>query len=603
MIEEGTRLDDGEGAFDLLAGLTARLASTARLEQIVDTVLEEIVALGFGAVWMAVLDEPSGHLLTVKEVIDGVDTTHEMPKIFMLDMRQPIGHGFRERRMINVVDPDALHIIEQPDDPVPPGALALPRVIYEHLRGHPFACGPLLGSRGQPVGALGLSSYRGQQPIPDAVLGKGLLRAFMDHLGIAMERALHIARLERMNADLVKAQEAIARDARLKAVGELAAAVAHDLNNLSGIALMAVSVGARSPEAASEALQPIERATRAIGDLVARLQRVARAGATDAAAAEQATASPGLIVEDILLMMAPVLREHSIAVELDAPTVPRVRADPALLHQVVLNLVLNARDALQEVPPERRALRIRLRDDDGLVRILVADSGPGIAPHAMAQLFHPFVTTKGTDHLGLGLAAAHASLEHLGGSLVGRNSPSGGAVFEVTLEMAPAEARPERPPQEIRETPAREASPAVQPGQPIEHAGRATDPADILVVDDDHDVVHIVSVLLEPLGHRVTTATTADQALDLAASRTFDLVLCDVGMPRRSGLDICQTLRKGGFGGKIILMTGWDGDKIQADQRAAASDRLLRKPFLGADLLHVIESMLADERESRAKEK
>ncbi|HWM86855.1 MAG TPA: response regulator [Kofleriaceae bacterium] len=579
MIEVGSELETGGGAFDLLAGLTARLASTARLDEIVDTVLDEIVALGFGAVWMAVLDETSGHLLTVKEVIDGVDTTQEMPKIFMLDMRQPIGHGFRERRMVNIEDPDSLHIIENPDDVIPPGVLALPRVIYEHLRGHPFACGPLLGSRGQPVGALGLSSYRGKQPIPDALFGKGLLRAFMDHLGIAMERALHITRLERMNAELVRAQEAIARDARLKAVGELAAAVAHDLNNLSGIALMAVSVGSRSPEAAMEALPPIERANRAIGELVARLQRVARAGAGEAAS-DRSTANPGQTVEDILLMMAPVLREHSITVELEVAAVPLASADPALLHQVMLNLVLNARDALLLVPPDRRVLRIRVRDDEGAIRIIVSDTGPGIAPEAMTQLFHPFVTTKGGDHVGLGLAAAHASLQHLGGQLVGRNSPAGGAVFEVTLEPARAAAvgTPTAPP---------------TPRPPTPETAGAVDQADILVVDDDQDVVHIVSVLLQPLGHRVTTATSADQALDLASHRPFDLILCDVGMPRRSGLDICHALRTSGFDGKIILMTGWDGDKIQADERAGQCDWLLRKPFLGSDLLQVVEDMLA----------
>ncbi|HEY4055284.1 MAG TPA: GAF domain-containing protein, partial [Kofleriaceae bacterium] len=178
--------------FERLAALTARLASTAKLEEIVDAVLGQLLDLGFGAVWMAVLDETTGNLITLKEVIDGVDTTHEMPPVFALDMRQPVGHGFRERRMVNIHEPDSLFIMEGFDDVVPDGRLALPRVIYDHMRGHPFACGPLLGSRGQPVGALGLSSYRGREPIPDALFTTGLLRAFMDHLGIAMERALHV---------------------------------------------------------------------------------------------------------------------------------------------------------------------------------------------------------------------------------------------------------------------------------------------------------------------------------------------------------------------------------------------------------------------------
>lgn len=557
-----------ETSFVLLARLTAQLASTARLDEMVDTVLRQIVELGFGAVWMAVLDEPSGNLHTLKEVIDGIDTTHEMPKIFMLDTRQPIGHGFRERRMINIVAPDSLYIIDNDAAEIPPDRLALPRVIYDHMRGHPFACGPLLGSRGQPVGALGLSSYRGKQPIPDEIFATGLLRAFMDHLGIAMERALHISRLERLNADLVTAQATIADDARLKAVGELAAAVAHDLNNLSGIALMAVSVGLRSPTDAHDVLPRIERANRAIGQLVGRLQRVARTGAIGAAS--EHVANLQLIVEDVLALVSPILLERSIELVVDLPVVPAVRADSVLIHQIVLNLVLNARDALATA--ERRRLEVRLRDEHGAVRLTVADNGPGLTPHVRAHLFQPFVTTK-PGHVGLGLAAAHASLTHFGGQLEYRDASGGGAVLEVTLAHAPHT--------------------AVKDNQPhfaaIERPRRT---AKILAVDDDPDILVVVRAYLEPLGYQVTTATNADQAIGIVAAHRFDLVLCDVGMPKRSGLDVCQTLHESGFDGRIVLMTGWESASVKSDERAAECDMILKKPFLGADLLEAIDSLL-----------
>jgi signal transduction histidine kinase len=557
-----------DGAFDLLAQLTARLASTARLDEIVDTVLDEIVDLGFGAVWMARLDEQTGHLITLKEVIDGVDTTHEMPPIFMLDMRQPIGRGFRERRMINIEDPESLHILDHDDDTVPQDELALPRVIYEHLRGHPFACGPLLGSRGQPIGALGLSSYRGKQPIPDEVLSHGLLRAFRDHLGIALERAAHVARLEHLNAELVKAQDVIARDARIKAIGELAAAVAHDLNNLCGVGMLALSVGMRSPQAALDVLPRIERAVRSIGDLVSRLQRVS---GHDVEANSAGTAKLDQIVDDTFVMIKPVLHEHDVAVTMDLEPVPPVHCDPVLLHQIVLNVVLNARDALLAMPPERRALRVRARRDGDDVRLSIADTGPGISADVLGQLFHPFVTTKGEGHLGLGLAAAHASLKHIGAQIEGANAAEGGAVFEIVLRAA---ADPE---------PVAEAQP-----DPTVRRG-----ASILAVDDDPDIVDVVRTFLEPLGFEVTTASEADQAIGAATSRTFDLILCDLGLPRRSGLDVCQTLRESGYRGKLVLMTGWDMRAVLADKRAGACDRVLKKPFLGTDLLHVVNSLFA----------
>jgi signal transduction histidine kinase/CheY-like chemotaxis protein len=560
--------DSTVGSSELLDGVTTRLASTARLDEIVDTVLNEIVGLGFGAVWVARMDEQQpGVLINLKSVVDGVDISNQVPASTVLDSYQPVAHGFRERRMINVTDPDSLFIIERPDDVVPPGRMALQRAVYHHLRGHPFACGPLFGSRGQPVGAFGVSSYRGKQPIPDELLTQGVFRTFMDHLGLAMERAVHV---EQLQASLVKAQAAIVNDARIKAVGELASAVAHDLNNLTGIALLAASVGMRSPADAVDMLPRIERANRAIGDLVARLQRLARAPAVEPEAANlQQT------IEDIVIMVKPILREHSIEVEAVLPAVPAVRCDPVLVHQVVLNLVMNAHDALDAVPPDGRRIRIELRDGDGVVRVIVSDTGTGIAPEVLAQLFQPFITTKRDAHLGLGLAAARAALQHFGASIEGRNAPTGGAVFEISLVAAPPgtpTAKPLHPPR-----PSAQASPR--------HAR-------ILAIDDDPDVVYIIRAYLEPHGHTVATATSSAQALETAAAQAFDLVLCDIGMPKQNGIDVCRSLRDTGYRGKLVLMTGWDNYELTDEQRAVAFDTLIKKPFLGADLLAMIENVL-----------
>ena len=264
------------GEFDLLVGLTARLASTARLDDVVGAVVHELVVLGFEAVWVSVLDEETGRLTTLSDVIDGAPSPRSYAQTIALDTRQPLGKSFRERRMINVPEPASLYIVEHPNDLGPSDRLALPRSVFDYLRGRPFACGPLLGSRGQPVGAIVLSSYRGGQPIGEAALAQGLVRALLDQLGIAMERALLVARLERLDANLGRAQASIVRDGRLKAVGELSAGVAHDLNNLCGFTMLAVAVGARSAIDALEVMPRIERTNRAIRDLVGRLQRASR---------------------------------------------------------------------------------------------------------------------------------------------------------------------------------------------------------------------------------------------------------------------------------------------------------------------------------------
>jgi CheY-like chemotaxis protein len=526
--------------FEIVTRLTARLASTARLDELVDEVLPEIAWLGFGGVWVAVLDAEASKLSTLKNVTDGVDTTHEAPKIVDLDPRQPLGHGFGGRGMVNITDPGSLHIIERDDEAVPPDKLALSRAIYEHLRGHPFACGPLFGSRGQPVGALTVSSYLGGQPIPDAVLSHGLLRVFMDHLAIAMDRAIHLGSIERL---------------------------AHDIKNLSGTALLTIGIGLRSPADAFEMLPQIERANRAIGDLVTRLQRIAWAPSSRVEDVHLPR-----IIDDILKMMTPVLREQSIEIDAEIAAVPLVRCDAVLIHQAVVNLVINARDALRDGGTDRRKITIRVRADGGVVRLVVADNGPGIAPDVLPHLFQRNITTKGAYH-GVGLASVYAALQQFGGRIEGRNAPTGGAEFEIALIAAPPGTQ--APPTEPR---------------PHPRVPRKVRPARILAVDDDVDLVTYAGLSLEPY-YEVSTATSSAQAIELATSQAFDLVLCDIGMPKQSGVDVCRSLREAGYRGKFVLMTGRDSQGLSAEQRAAGCDALIKKPF-GEEVIDVIGSLL-----------
>jgi signal transduction histidine kinase/CheY-like chemotaxis protein len=543
----------GSDEFELLASLTAQLASTARLDDIVDTVLSQIVALAWRG-RMAVVtslpesgDAQGGHRWRRHHARDAKD----------LHARHAAADRprFRERRMINITDPDRSTSSNTTTTSFHPASCA-PRVIYEHtgtVRVRPIAGEPRTAGRRARVVIV---SWSAANSVGGPV--HGLLRALRDHLGIAMERALQLANLQRLNADLVKAQAAIVADARMKAVGELASAVAHDLNNLCGIALMAVSVGLRSPTDASAALPRIERANRAVGDLVARLQRVARPSPS-----EVQTADLRQIVDDILVMMRPLLQEQSIHVDVELPAVPAVRCDPSLVHQVVLNLVINAHDALTDVPDERRRLSIAIRRDDGAVRLMVADTGHGIAADVKAKLFQPFVTTKGGAHLGLGLAAAHASLKHFGGQIEGHNASDGGARFEVTFPVASSDQAATRfvPPR----------------------ASMRQRAVSVLAVDDDPDIIEVIRAYLEPLGFDVITSQSADEALSIAGRRPFDLVLCDVGLPKRSEAGCMHGAAR--VGCSAARADDWLGQSHSAnDRRAAQCDRLLAKPFVGADL-------------------
>jgi CheY-like chemotaxis protein len=115
----------------------------------------------------------------------------------------------------------------------------------------------------------------------------------------------------------------------------------------------------------------------------------------------------------------------------------------------------------------------------------------------------------------------------------------------------------------------------------------------ILAIDDDPDIVEVVRIFLEPLGFDVATAGDGAEALQAVAAQNFDLILCDVGLPKRSGLEVCQVLRDQGYPGKLVLMTGWDTRAVLADKRVGACDGVLKKPFLGMDLLQVVNSLVA----------
>jgi signal transduction histidine kinase/CheY-like chemotaxis protein len=467
--------------------------------------------------------------------------------------------------MINVPHPESLLIIEDHPEGIPAGAMALPRVIFEHLRGHPFACGPLLGSRDQPVGALGLSSYRGHEPLPDELFEEGLLRAFMSHLGIAMERARFLQRLEHLNTHLVRTQNLLVQESRMRAVGELASAVAHDLNNLSGIVVMSLSavdgLDARNQQTISRA----ERANQAIGELSRRLQRIARSGTDPKSGAVDLRQ----LVEDIVVLIRPLCREDAIRLTLSAPDEPViVQADQTMVRQAAMNIVLNARDAVRTMPVERRAIDIAIAPMGGEVCLEVRDQGPGVPKELAEEIFRPFVTTK-DGHAGLGLATVQSSMKHFGGR-VEIVEPSGGVgacfrlTFSASLERGAAATEIETPKSKRLR---------------------------ILVVDDEPEFVDVVRETLLQNGHEVTGAGNGDDAMSQVARREFDLILMDLGLPKRNGLEVVRAMRGEGIDSKIVLMTGWDGETVGADPRVSFCDTVLQKPFRRRQLEGVLSSL------------
>ncbi|HEY6005144.1 MAG TPA: ATP-binding protein, partial [Anaeromyxobacter sp.] len=253
---------------------------------------------------------------------------------------------------------------------------------------------------------------------------------------LALERvrlAAKVEELTRANRELAEARESLVRSEKLATVGRLAGGVAHEVGNpLGAIAGYAELARARLAGGSAGAGEVADLLSR-ISAEAARIDAIIRDLLDFARPSDLALAPVPLagVVEGAvrLARMQPRFRRVEVAVELPAD-LPPVRADERRLGQVLLNLLMNAGDAMEG----GGAVRIAARAEGEHVRVDVADRGPGILPEHLPRLFDPFFTTKPPGKgTGLGLAVCHGIVESLGGEIAAENGPSGGAVFSLKL--------------------------------------------------------------------------------------------------------------------------------------------------------------------------
>lgn len=245
---------------------------------------------------------------------------------------------------------------------------------------------------------------------------------------------LRLEELERTTVELRSAQDQVLRSARLASVGRLSAGVAHEIGNPLAAILGLIELlrdGGLEPDEQAEFLRRIQAETERIHKIIRELLDFSRQADEPT---REATADLEEVVEDAVRLVAPQKDLRDVTIERRiAEDTPRVRGDADRLTQIVLNLLLNAADAIEreggitiEVGPSER---------EGRVSLVVTDTGPGIAEDVLEHLFEPFVTTKPTGQgTGLGLAVCHTLVERMGGTIRADNAPTGGARFEVDLE-------------------------------------------------------------------------------------------------------------------------------------------------------------------------
>jgi PAS domain S-box-containing protein len=388
--------------------------------------------------------------------------------------------------------------------------------------------------------------------------------------------ALDVTELEEGRAEIRRLREALLRSERLASVGELLGGVAHELANpLSAIMAQAVLLADMAPEGpiAERARKIVDAAERA-GSVVRNILSVVR----DQPTARRQVAVNQLVTEAVELLAYRLLMSEVEVVYTLAEDVPPVWADPHQLHQVLVNLITNAEQAMRETPrPRRLTLRTAFEPSRELVVIEVADTGPGVPEANRSRIFEAFFTTKPVGAgTGLGLSVCREILASHQGRLILVEGVGPGATFRIEL------------PRGVPPSPAPSA-----PGGPAETLREKA----VLVVDDDPNVLAVLAEILTHYGARVEMAVSATEALERLGQRTFDVVVTDIRMPERDGVWLYEEIRRRVpiLRGRVVFLTG---DTLSPDTREflrRVGAPSLAKPFQIGQVVQAIARVLQAE--------
>ncbi|HEY7541369.1 MAG TPA: ATP-binding protein [Methylomirabilota bacterium] len=366
---------------------------------------------------------------------------------------------------------------------------------------------------------------------------------------------------------LTLAQQQMVQAAKLSALGELVAGVAHELNNP-----LTVLVGAsdileqQAPDDLKEYAQMIRESTDAARSIVRGLLTFGRQMPL-----ERRHVMLEELIEKVLALTAADLRIESVKIDRDMePGLPPVWADGNQLQQVLVNLVTNAKQAMAEQPEGQRRIKISTRAlGTDRVQITLEDTGPGIPLDVLPKIFDPFVTTKGSAGTGLGLSISYGIIREHGGHITADSRPGQGATFTIDLPVGSSSG-----------------SASDQTGASVNLDGKR-----ILIVEHDQAVQKILLEHLEPTGCTALTVARADEARQHLRDG-IDLIVADFNLDGVDWLELLSQVAARGtaVGHRFIFLTaGPVGETADRALRAAGA-ALLYKPFTGPQFLDAIRA-------------
>ena len=447
---------------------------------------------------------------------------------------------------------------------------------------------------------LGGSLYEKVQPYIQAVLsgtevryeldtgvGEGAPRhlsiAYVPHFGEHGEILGFFGSIEDIT-ERKRLEEQLRQSQKMEAVGVLAGGVAHDFNNL----LTVINGYSRLVLDQLDPNDPLRR----------NIEEVAHAGARAASLTQQLLAfsrkqmlQPKVLdlnasVAGLETMLRRLIEERiELRIDLD-PRLARVKADPAQVEQIVMNLVVNARDAMPEggrLTIETRNVRLNANDFGGQARVepgdyvmlAVSDTGRGMDAETKSRIFEPFFTTKGVGRgTGLGLSTTYGIVAQSGGHISVETEPGRGAKFKIYLPAIG------------------EVAQAMQPASPTAEARAGTET--VLLVEDEPALRRMVRQALSQRGYAVLEATDGENALQVSERHqgTIHLLLTDVVMPRLGGPELAERLMQRRPEMTVLYISGYAETDIASQNLPGARAEFLQKPFATDDLLRRVGKLL-----------
>lgn len=397
------------------------------------------------------------------------------------------------------------------------------------------------------------------------------------------QRIVGVARDNTTRREGQAVRRAQAHGERLRALGEMASGIAHDLNQslalitgYSDMARQELSLEAPDILRVREMVEITARAALEGGHALRGLLTFVR---SQELMAEAERLEVHELLQDIARLTAPRWRDapqaegKPIHLTVDAAPDLAVQGSSPALREAITNLIFNAVDAL----PDGGWIQLVARPQDKRVIIEVRDSGTGIPADIQERIFDPFFTTKGERGTGLGLPQVLSIVERHMGTIDVQSDPRRGTTFVISLPASEEVAAPGR-------------------ARAAEHAPEAPKRSiRVLIVEDEEQLARMASLVLKQRGHDVCVAASGDAALALLEEeQQFELVISDLGLgPGKNGWDLAEAVRAHWPATRFVLVTGWGAAIDLAEARARGVDRIIAKPYRIAELRQVADEVAA----------